>query len=71
MERGGGGRRVEAGWVGVGEAEVEGGREQRSERREEDRETERGGWRRECLSSEQNVVIYLVAAKQIRRLPVL
>lgn len=24
-----------------------------------------------CLSSEQNVVIYLVAAKQIRRLPVL
>lgn len=35
---------------------------------EEDRETEGD---RECLSSEQNVVIYLVAAKQIRRLPVL
>lgn len=35
---------------------------------EEDRETQGD---RECLSSEQNVVIYLVAAKQIRRLPVL
>lgn len=35
---------------------------------ERDQETEGD---RECFSSEQNVVIYLVAAKQIRRLPVL
>lgn len=44
-----------------------GGRKGRSEQ-ERDQETEGD---RECFSSEQNVVIYLVAAKQIRRLPVL
>lgn len=45
-----------------------GGEKNRDLSGEEDRETEGD---RECLSSEQNVVIYLVAAKQIRRLPVL
>lgn len=44
-----------------------GGGKGRSEQ-ERDQETEGD---RECFSSEQNVVIYLVSAKQIRRLPVL
>lgn len=44
-----------------------GGGKERSEQ-ERDQETEGDI---ECFSSEQNVVIYLVAAKQIRRLPVL
>lgn len=57
--------------MGVGEAEVEGGENRDLSGERKTARQSGGGWRRECLSSEQNVVIYLVAAKQIRRLPVL